>query len=257
MKNNFFFFFLLFLYYFKKICYNYNGDIMIEKIKKILLFIGLFILFLYKDLIYMVPLAFLNIDLNSLSYQTSTLLSIISSLFLILLILLIYKNYLKEKIVDYKKHFNNYFDMGFKVWFLGLLGMCVANVLIATFSPIHEANNEVLVQEMLKQAPLLSFISATFIAPFLEEMLFRKCFGDIFKNKKLMIIGSGLVFGLLHVIFSLQTLWDLLYIIPYGFLGSAFAYSLYKSHDNVLVPMSFHILHNGILTLISILPMVI
>ena len=205
----------------------------------------------------MIPLALLDIDLTTLSYNMQTLLSISSSLVIIFIIILIYKNYLKEKLVDYKKHFSNYFDLGFKAWFLGLLGMCITNILIATFSPIKEANNEVLVQEMLKQAPFLSFISASFIAPFLEEMLFRKSFGDIFKNKKVMIIASGLVFGLLHVIFSLETPWDFLYVIPYGLLGSSFAYSLDKTKDNVLVPMTFHILHNGILTLISIIPMVI
>ena len=124
------------------------------------------------------------------------------------------------------------------------------------FSPIHEANNETLVQEMLTKAPVLCFISATFIAAFVEEMVFRKSFGDIFKNKKLMVVASGILFGLLHVIFSLQTAWDLLYILPYGVLGASFAYILYKE-DNIFIPITFHMLHNGILTLVSILMMVL
>ena len=142
-----------------------------------------------------------------------------------------------------------------KAWFIGLSLMCASNLLISLLTPVHEANNEVLVQEMLNQAPILSFISATFIAPFLEEMLFRKSLGDIFSNKKLMIFGSGLVFGLLHVVFSIQTPWDLLYVIPYGALGSSFAYLIYKK-DNVFIPITFHMLHNGILTLVSIISMV-
>jgi len=231
---------------------------MIEKVKKISLFIGLFLLFLFSDLFYLVPLSLFNINYDTLSYTTQTLLSMLANLILIIIISLIYKKYLKEKIKDYlkKENFKKYFDIGSKWWFLGLIGMCVFNVLIATFSPVKEANNEVLVQEMLKISPILSFISATFLAPFLEEMLFRKSLGDIFKNKNLMVFMSGLVFGLLHVVFSLETVWDLLYAIPYGLLGASFAMSL-KETDNVLVPITFHMIHNGILTLVSILPVVL
>ena len=176
---------------------------------------------------------------------------------LIIIITLVYHKYLKEKIIDYKNHYEEYFDIGIRYWLIGILGMALFNFLIATFSPVHEANNEVLVQEMLKSSPLLSFISASLIAPFLEEMLFRKSFGDIFKNKKIMVIASGLFFGLLHVIFSMTSYWDLLYILPYGILGSSFAYILYKK-DNIFIPITFHMLHNGMLTLVSIfLPIIL
>lgn len=226
----------------------------IDYLKKTGIFLGLFILFLFNDYFYLLPFQILHIDYNSLSYNLKTLCSIFSSLVVLIIICLIYKDYLKEKIKEYKNNFNENFDLGMKLWFLGLLGMCITNLLIAAFSPVQEANNEVLVQEMLKQAPLLSFISASILAPFLEEMLFRKALGDIFKNKKLMIFMCGLIFGLLHVIFSLQTPWDLLYTIPYGLLGASFAYMMYKK-DNIFIPITFHMLHNGILTLISIISM--
>lgn len=231
---------------------------MIEKVKKISLFIGLFLLFLFSDIFYLIPLSLFNINYDSLNYTTQTLLSIASNLILIIIFCFIYKNYFKEKLKDYfnKENFKKYFDIGSKWWFLGLIGMCVFNLLIMTFSPVKEANNEVLVQEMLKTTPILSFISATFLAPFLEEMLFRKSLSDIFKNKNIMVVMSGLIFGLLHVVFSLETAWDLLYTIPYGILGASFAISL-KETDNVLVPITFHMIHNGLLTLISILPVVL
>jgi len=225
-------------------------------LKRVLLFSLLFILFLFSDLIYTIPLSILKIDYNSLSYNIKVLCSIISSLIISIILIIIYRKYLKEKIIDFKNNFNKYFDTGMKCWFIGLVGMSVTNVLIAAFTPVKEANNEVLVQEMLNLAPILTFISSTFMAPFIEEMLFRKSLGDIFKNKKLMVIISGLVFGLLHVIFSFKTPYDLLYTIPYGLLGGSFAYMIYK-HDNVIIPITFHMLHNGILTFISIISMVI
>ena len=212
----------------------------------------MFFIFLVSDLYYLIPLKILNIDYDTLNYSTKMLLTIGSNLILVIVFILIYRKYLKEKLIDFKNNYKDYLDLGLKWWFIGLIGMCVTNLLIAIFTPVKEANNEVLVQEMLKQAPFLSFISATFIAPFLEEMLFRKSLGDTINNKKLMPIISGLVFGLLHVVFSLQSGWDLLYTIPYGLLGFGFAMILAKK-DNVFIPICFHMLHNGILTLLSIL----
>lgn len=224
---------------------------MLERLKKILLFVFLFIMFIYKDLIYLIPFQLLNIEYDSLSYNTQTLYSILASLVLVVIVILIYRKYLKEKIVDYKNNFSKYFDIGITYWFIGLLIMAISNLTIANFTPVHQANNETLIRETLKQAPILSFISASFIAPFLEEMLFRKSLCDIFKKPIFKILVSGFIFGFLHVIFSIKTPWDLLYIIPYGALGVAFAVSLNKT-DNIFVPMTFHILHNGALTLLSI-----
>lgn len=230
----------------------------IDKLENIGLFGGLFSLFLFNDLFYLIPLTILKIDYNSLSINLQTLCSIFSSLILVIILFITYKGYLKKKFLDFKKkeNFNKYFDLGLKAWFIGLIGMCVFNLLIANLTPVPEANNEVLVQEMLRESPYLVFISATLLAPILEEMIFRKSLSDMFKNKKVMIIASGLIFGLLHVIFSLKTPWDLLYAIPYGFLGGAFAYIMYKE-DNVFIPITFHMIHNGVLTLISIITTVI
>ncbi len=224
---------------------------MIEKLKKIGLFTLLFLLFLLSDLFYLIPFKLLGINYDKLNYNLQVLCSLVASLITLLIIIFIYHKYLKKAFKDYTHNFNKYFDIGMKAWFIGLAGMCLFNVLISLLTPVHDANNEVLVQNMLHESPLLSFISAALIAPFLEEMLFRKSFGDIFQNKVIMIISSGLLFGLLHVIFSFQTPWDLLYAIPYGLLGSAFAYLVAKT-DNIFVPITFHMLHNGILTLTSI-----
>ena len=227
-----------------------------DKTKKFLLFVLLFFIFLFHEVIYMIPIMIFNIDYDSFSYQTKTLLSLISSLIVAIFVAFIYRKYLKEKFIDYKKNIKDYFDLGLKYWLFGLVGMCITNFLIAQFSPVEQANNEVLVQEMLKRAPLLVFINAGMIAPFLEEMLFRKSLGDIFKSKKIMVFMCGLIFGLLHVVFSAETPWDYLFVIPYGILGGSFAYMLSKK-DNIFIPITFHMLHNGILLIFSILLSVI
>ena len=234
-------------------CYI-GDDMIIDRLKKVGIFVLLFVLFLYSDLFYIIPLYLLKVDLSKLSYTAKLLGSNISSLILIGIIVLIYHKYLKEKFKDYKKHFNEYFDFGMKWWFVGVIGMVILNLLITNFTPLKEATNEALVDDMIVRSPLLSFISAGLIAPFVEEMIFRKSFSDMFKNKWVMIIASGITFGLLHVVFSYNTLLDFLYVLPYGFLGSTFAYVL-SQKDNVLIPITFHLIHNSILTLVTIISM--
>ena len=146
---------------------------MLERIKKIFLFISLFLLFLLSDLIYLVPFKLLNINYDKLNYNLQVLCSLTASLIVSLIIVLVYKKYLKKCFKDYTKNFSKYFDIGMKSWFVGLALMCFFNVLISLLTPVHDANNEVLVQNMLKEAPLLSFISASLIAPFEEEIIWR------------------------------------------------------------------------------------
>ena len=142
--------------------------------KNIILFGTLFIIYLFKDLFYLVPMKLLNINFQTLSTNQQLLLKTFSSFIIIIIVIIIYRKYLKEKIIDYKNHFQEYFDIGIVYWLIGLSGMALFNFLIARFTPIHQANNEAMVQEMLQKSPLLVFISATLLAPFLEEMLFRK-----------------------------------------------------------------------------------
>ena len=86
----------------------------------------------------------------------------------------------------------------------------------------------------------------------IEEIIFRKCYKNAFSNKWLFIILSSLVFGSLHVITSMTSLMDLLFIIPYGSLGAAFAI-MYQKTDTIYTSMLMHMLHNTILIILSII----
>ena len=82
-----------------------------------------------------------------------------------------------------------------------------------------------------------------FYAPLSEELIFRRSFKDVFKNKYIYVLISGLVFGGMHVISSASSMSDFLYIIPYSALGIAFAL-LYYDTDNIFTTISMHSLHN-------------
>ena len=115
---------------------------------------------------------------------------------------------------------------------LTLLSTYIINKLISI--PL----NEELVREEFVKYPILSIISSCLITPIIEELLFRYNFKDI-KNKYLYIIVTTLFFSLLH----LSSLNEILYLIPYSFMGIMFSYSYIKT-NNLLSPIICHILYN-------------
>lgn len=168
-----------------------------------------------------------------------------------IIIMLLYKT-LEKDFVDLKKNHKEYFSKYFKYWFLLLGLMMVSNLFITLISPNDIAGNEEAVRKLFELAPIYTFISSVFIAPFLEEFVFRQGIRNICSNSIAFILISGFLFGGMHVITGFTNFWDLLYIIPYSIPGLIFAYLLVKT-DNVLVPASMHFMHNGVLMSLQML----
>lgn len=196
-------------------------------------------------------------DIYDISYQALPLwfkitYSLTYQLVMLGVIILLLAPTLKNDILDLKKHHQEYFQKYFKYWFLILAVMMASNLLIAIFTPSNIAGNEEAIRQTFETAPIYTFIASVFIAPFLEEFVFRQGLRNIFNNNILFILVSGLVFGGMHVLTSMTSYTELLYIIPYSTPGFVFAYLLVKT-DNVLVPASMHFMHNGILMSLQML----
>ena len=130
--------------------------------------------------------------------------------------------------------------------------MMLSNFILTFFFKSGGANNEKIVQKLISSLPWLMAIDAGVIAPFNEEIVFRKTLKDIFDNKYIFVFLSVLLFGGAHVFSSAETVLDYLYIIPYGALGGAFACTYYKT--NTIFPSMFmHMIHNTVLVLLSII----
>lgn len=226
-----------------------SGEIDIKKLPKTIFVIGLFF---FSSLFQLIPIRLLHLTSENVTPVISSLLTLFSNLCLLACLIFLYWSDLKKDFKVFKKNFNSIFDTSLKYWLTGLLVMMGTNILIGIFAPQSVAGNEQAVQSMLDSTPFIAFLCAGVLAPFLEEVVFRKAFRDVLKNKWLFVLTSGIVFGGLHVIFSFQSAWDLLYVIPYSSLGIAFAYTLEKT-DNIYAPMLMHFIHNGMLTSISIL----
>ncbi|MCI8461087.1 MAG: CPBP family intramembrane metalloprotease [Bacilli bacterium] len=215
---------------------------------------GILVLFLfnYSSIFLLLPVLLFNLDTDKLSGSMQVILSTYLSVVVALILCLIYRKDLKNEWKKFKDNFMYNIDTGFKCWVIGLIIMVVCNLILLTVFKTGGANNENAVQSMIKSLPWLMIIDAGIIAPFNEEIVFRKTLKDVFKNKWLFVVLSFLLFGAVHVVGGATKFTDYLYIIPYGALGGAFALAYYKT-DTVFTSMSLHMFHNLLLTLISIL----
>ncbi len=160
----------------------------------------------------------------------------------------ILKDKFKGQIEDFKKNYKSYLKIGFKCWFLGYALMILSNLLIISvlgdIAPNESANRDILTEHVF-----YAICTMIIITPFVEEMLFRLNFKDCFKKKWSFVIATGFIFASLHVVLSLTGLEDLLYIIPYFALGSAFSYMYYET-KNIFTSTLMHSMHNLLAVLV-------
>ena len=214
---------------------------------------GIIVLFIfhYSYLLQYIPIKLLHIDTSSYNDTLSVIINCFGNFLLMFFFYLIYRKDLRKEWKKFKDNFWDDLNIGFYAWFIGLLIMFTSNIIISFVLKGGGAQNEQAVQSMIRTIPVLMIINAGFVAPFNEEIVFRKTLKDIFKNIYLFMLASFLLFGGAHVIESANSFIDWLYIIPYGSLGAAFAYAYYKT-DTIFTSMSLHMFHNLVLCLMSI-----
>lgn len=218
----------------------------------IFIFILSFFIFYFGRYIQLIPISLFNIEYPINNMTTYTLLNLFSNLIIMSALIWMFKKPLKEGLEKLKKAPLKTVDNAFKYYLLGLFGMMISNFLITFVLKGGGANNEKVVQSMISSAPIFMIISAGIIAPIIEEIVFRLSMNNLFKKTWTYVLASGLLFGGLHVISSFNSALDLLYIIPYSSLGFAFAY-MDRKENSVCPSILMHMLHNTVLTVISII----
>ncbi len=233
--------------------YNFSNNIKkYIDFKSLIKLILIFILFYFSNLLQYIPIILFKIDIENISSTTNILLNLFSNLCVLIILLIIYRKELINNFIKFKNNFFKMFDTSLKYYLLGMLGMIITNLVITVILQGNGSNNEKIVQEMINTTPYLMLINAGLIGPIIEEIVFRKTYLDAFKNKYLCIILSGVVFGLMHVISSANTIIEYLYFIPYTALGLSFIYMDYKE-NNIYPSILMHIIHNSLLVIISII----
>ena len=198
-----------------------------------------------------------GINYNDLNIVVKQIYLIMYEICLTLIIIYIYKKDFIPNLNEFVKNIKVLFDKYIKYWFLMLGLMILSNSIITMFTTTMTSQNQQSIIDTLSKAPIYTFIITVFIAPILEELVFRLSFRKIFaRTNILFIIFSGLFFGGMHVLGSLENLVDLLFIIPYSIPGFIFAY-LYTKSKNICVPIMLHLIHNGVMMILQILLLLI
>lgn len=235
-----------------KINYNNKNSIKIEEkkeekkfnLKKLIISIGLIFLLLTYNFIPIIVLTLLGINYLDFSFNQKIIYMFTTSLIFLLFLIFIYKDSFFSDFKDFfSKKFGKYMKKALIYWGLGIIIMLASNFILFFINNGAIAENEKSVRELIDKAPLFMLYQTVLYAPLSEELIFRKSFKDVFSNKFIYILISGLVFGGMHVISSASSFGDLLYIIPYSALGIAFAW-LYYDTKNIFSTISMHSLHN-------------
>ena len=151
----------------------------------------------------------------------------INYLFLIFILVSVYKTSLWKDLKDFKKNWKQNIKIALKYWILAFLFMILCNMIILQIAgniAVNEAENRTFIDAY----PILSIFLMIVFGPFIEELLFRKGFKNAFQNPKWFMFVSGILFGLGHLIAAMDftsieafvsTLPQMIYIIPYGGMG--------------------------------------
>lgn len=209
------------------------------------------LLFYCSSLLQLIPIYLFNIKTDNCSPLELNAIRIFPNLVFSVILFLIYRKDLKKDFINLKENFNSITDVAIKYWVIGFIGMLITNVIIGVLFPVQMSTNEESVRKMITDTPFLAFLFVSIFAPFIEELIFRKSFKDALKEKWLFILISGIVFGALHVVGAINSLYDLFYIIPYSILGIFFALTYYKT-NNIFSTIIVHSLHNTVLLLLKI-----
>lgn len=137
------------------------------------------------------------------------------------------------------------------LYVFGFLGNIISIVLSALFKErvLTSVNQLSIVETLHSGQAVMMIISVVLLGPIVEELIFRKSLFSLFENKKLAIIISSLIFGLIHLIAEPSLASVIINLPAYLIPGLVFGYFYAKNDENILVPTVAHILSN----LISVL----
>lgn len=216
-----------------------------EQFLKLLKAVSLFVFYYAMQYLILIPLLLIY---NGKEISDTIYMLVFNVTFSIILFI-IYRKDITRDFIEFRNKNEQFIKKNMKYWFIGLFIMVVSNSIINSINPDQIAGNEAGIRELLLKSPFIMLFSTVVLAPFLEELLFRKTLYDLIKNKWVLVLVSFLLFGGAHVFTSYEKPIDLLYAIPYGALGGAFAYMYYKS-KNVFTSMTIHAIHNAILVIL-------
>lgn len=172
--------------------------------------------------------------------------------FILIFVIILYHKELLNNLKIFLTNFKVYLPFIIKRYFAMLGIMLIVAVPIVLINNGKVSGNQQSINLMFEKVPIATLLLSCFYAPLAEESIFRLSLSKLFANKTLFIIISGFLFGILHVINSISSINDLLYVFQYATLGICLA-KAYKDSNNIFVSISMHFIQNFLAAILVLL----
>lgn len=209
--------------------------------KYIIKLISSIFIFLFISIFYSV----INIKYTHLN---SNVIYLINSFTILICLILVYFKEIKE---DIKKFELKNLSISLKHYIIGLTIYFIYQLIISKTITSNIPSNEEMVRNLFKANIFIAFISACFLAPILEEILFRFTLFKCTNNKYIFLLTSSILFSLFHVT-NLQSIVQIFFLCSYIILSFTLSYILYKS-KNICNSILVHAIHNLFMALLLFL----
>ena len=195
-----------------------------------------------------ITLGFLILDSFIVSYLeykglNSMLSMVIAAIFLSVILIIIFYKELKRSFKEmhgkWLKNFIKYLKYFFVAYFIQIFLNMIIFMIVGS-----DSSNDSTVQQLLLTYPITSIIDTCILAPFYEEIIWRLNFKNLFKNKYVFAITTGIIFGSMHLLSASSPL-ELLYIFPYSTMGIMLGLVFYDE-NNIFNSMMLHAFNNTV-----------
>lgn len=193
-----------------------------EKIKKELLRILLaIIIFFYTSIPVLAILRIIGLEITKSNYKMLVVYDFISSLVVAVFISALYYDVIINDLKKLKNKCNGKVSVYLKSIMIGFLFLLITKFVSAYVVTIISnlfnieittADNQAIIEKMVKSMPLLITLSASLFAPISEEVLFRGGIRKLMNNLGVFVTVSGLIFGLMHVTDNIIFILEILFI---------------------------------------------
>lgn len=186
---------------------------------------------------------------TKLSYETiNCWLNVIVDGGMLILVGWVMKDLMKKQLIDFKQNWQKYLLYGIV---LGTGCLLVAEIFGGTITSLfggeNTSSNQELINTLTDAHPALMILTSVFLAPILEEMMFR---GIVFSwlyevNPYFAHLVSAFLFGFVHIMSSVLSgnMFEWVQIFSYFFMGIVLSV-LYEKTNNIYVPILTHATNN-------------
>ena len=218
----------------------------IDRSKTVLISVSVIIFyFLWPQLI--------NVIKELFNHSFDSILEFVSNLILIVGLIYIYRNDLKNYLKDFKKNAKRNILMILIFSILIIVLVPIINLLINSIFKIDGGtSNDNSLLESFKNNPFRIGLMTIIYYPIVEEIVFEKTLKDVISNKWLFMVLSSLFFWYYNIAYSANfTLVAIAGSFSYFAVGLVKAYTFSKT-DNLFVPIFIKAIYNALVTFVAV-----